>query len=85
MAIISTYPIDVSVNLTDKLIGTDVEDANKTKNYTVESLLKLVSLVAVTLPVYADNAAAVSAGLTVGKMYRNAGDGTSSSVVCVVY
>lgn len=85
MAIISTYPIDVSVNLTDKLIGTDVEDSNKTKNYTVESLLKLVSLVAVTLPVYADNAAAVSAGLTVGKMYRNAGDGTSSSVVCVVY
>lgn len=85
MAIISTYPIDVSVNLTDKLIGTDVEDSSKTKNYTVESLLKLVSLVAVTLPVYADNAAAVSAGLTVGKMYRNAGDGTSSSVVCVVY
>lgn len=85
MAIISTYPIDGSVNLTDKLIGTDVEDSNKTKNYTVESLLKLVSLVAVTLPVYADNAAAVSAGLTVGKMYRNAGDGTSSSVVCVVY
>lgn len=85
MAIISTYPIDGSVKLTDKLIGTDVEDANKTKNYTVESLLKLVSLVAVTLPVYADNAAAVSAGLTVGKMYRNAGDGTSSSVVCVVY
>jgi len=85
MAIISTYPIDGSVKLTDKLIGTDVEDANKTKNYTVESLLELVSLVAVTLPVYADNAAAVSAGLTVGKMYRNAGDGTSSSVVCVVY
>ena len=85
MAIISTYPIDGSVNLTDKLIGTDVEDSSKTKNYTVESLLKLVSLVAVTLPVYADNAAAVSAGLTVGKMYRNAGDGTSSSVVCVVY
>ena len=85
MALISTYPIDASVNLTDKLIGTDVEDANKTKNYTVESLLELVSLVAVTLPVYADNAAAVSAGLTVGKMYRNAGDGTSSSVVCVVY
>ena len=85
MAIISTYPIDVSVNLTDKLIGTDVEDSSKTKNYTVESLLKLVSLVAVTLPVYADNAAAVSAGLTVGKMYRNAGNGTSSSVVCVVY
>jgi hypothetical protein len=85
MAIISTYPISGQVNLTDILIGSDEQDANKTKNYTVESLLELVSLVAVTLPVYADNAAAVSAGLTVGKMYRNAGDGTSSSVVCVVY
>jgi hypothetical protein len=85
MAIISTYPISGQVNLTDILIGSDEQDANKTKNYTVESLLELVSLVAVTLPVYADNAAAVSAGLAVGRMYRNAGDGTSSSVVCVVY
>ena len=41
MAIISTYPIDVSVNLTDKLIGTDVEDSSKTKNFTVESILAL--------------------------------------------
>ena len=41
MAIISTYPIDASVNLTDKLIGTDVEDASKTKNYTIESILAL--------------------------------------------
>lgn len=41
MAIISTYPIDGSVNLTDKLIGTDVEDANKTKNYTISSILAL--------------------------------------------
>ena len=41
MAIISTYPIDASVNLTDKLIGTDVEDASKTKNYTISSILAL--------------------------------------------
>lgn len=41
MAIISTYPIDASVNLTDKLIGTDVEDSSKTKNFTVESILAL--------------------------------------------
>ena len=26
-----------------------------------------------------------AAGLAVGRLYRNAGDGTSSSVVCVVY
>ena len=82
MAIISTYPIDTSVNLTDKLIGTDVEDSSKTKNYTVESILQLLSN---NLAVYADNASAVSGGLAVGQLYRNAGNGTTSSVVCVVY
>ncbi len=85
MAIISTYPIDGSVNLTDKLIGTDVEDASKTKNYTVDSILALLAQSSVTLPIYADNAAALAGGLTAGRLYRNAGDGTSSSVVCVVY
>lgn len=85
MAIISTYPIDASVNLTDKLIGTDVEDSSKTKNYTVDSVLALLAQVSVTLPTYADNAAALAGGLTAGRLYRNAGDGTSSSVVCVVY
>lgn len=41
MAIISTYPIDGSVSLTDKLIGTDVGDSNATKNYTISSILAL--------------------------------------------
>jgi len=41
MAIISSYPIDGSVSLTDKLIGTDVEDSNATKNYTISSILAL--------------------------------------------
>ena len=82
MAIISTYPIDASVNLTDKLIGTDVQDSSKTKNYTVESILQLLSN---NLAVYADNSSAVSGGLAVGQLYRNAGNGTTSSVVCVVY
>ena len=43
MAIISTYPIDATVTLADKLIGTDAEDSSKTKNYTVGSILNLVS------------------------------------------
>ena len=82
MAIISTYPIDASVNLTDKLIGTDLEDSSKTKNYTVGSILQLLST---NLPIYADNASAITGGLTVNQLYRNAGNGTTSSVVCVVY
>ena len=84
MAIISTYPIDASVNLVDKLIGTDVEDSSKTKNYTVDSILQLLAFVSVTLPVYADNTAA-AAVLSAGQLYRNAGVAGSSSVVCVVY
>jgi hypothetical protein len=43
MAIISTYPIDASVSFSDKLIGTDAEDSSKTKNYTIGSILSLVS------------------------------------------
>jgi hypothetical protein len=85
MAIISTYPISGQVNLTDILIGSDEQDANKTKNYTVDSILALLAQSTVTLPIHATNAAAKSAGLATGRMYRNAGDGTSSSVVCVVY
>jgi len=85
MAIISTYPIDGQVNLTDIVIGSDEQDAYKTKNYTVESLLQMLSVVSVNLPVFADNAAALAGFLQVGQLYRKAGDGTSSSVVCVVY
>lgn len=86
MAIISTYPIDASVSLDDKLLGTDLEDSSKTKNYTVGSVLQLLSTVAtVTLTAYADNTAAIAGGLTAGKLYRNAGVAGSSSVVCVVY
>ena len=43
MAIISTYPIDATVTLADKLIGTDAEDSSRTKNYTIGSILNLVS------------------------------------------
>ena len=43
MSIISTYPIDATVTLADKLIGTDAEDSSITKNYTVGSILNLVS------------------------------------------
>ena len=49
MAIISTYPIDATVTLADKLIGTDAEDSSKTKNYTVGSILSLASPSATTV------------------------------------
>tara|TARA_R100000655_G_scaffold109952_1_gene166620 strand:+ start:8014 stop:9549 length:1536 start_codon:yes stop_codon:yes gene_type:complete len=45
MARISTYPIDATPNLDDKVIGTDVNDSNITKNYTIESILDLYQAV----------------------------------------
>ncbi len=84
MAIISTYPISGQVNPTDILIGTDLEDASKTKNYTVESILQLLSAVSLILPVYADNTSA-AAVLSVGQPYRTPASAGAASVVCVVY
>ncbi len=42
MGKISTYPIDTNVSLSDKLIGTDNENNNETKNFTVGSLASLI-------------------------------------------
>lgn len=39
MARISTYPIDSNVSGGDMLIGTDVDNANATKNFTVSNLI----------------------------------------------
>jgi hypothetical protein len=85
MAIISTYPIDASVSLEDKLIGTDTEDLDKTMNYTVDSILQLLASASLTIPTFATNAAALAGGLTAGRLYKNAGDGTSSSLLAIVY
>jgi hypothetical protein len=70
MANISSYPIDGSVSYNDKIIGTDAEDSNKTKNYTIGSIL---SMPLPSVPVYANNTAAKAAGLAVGKIYRITG------------
>lgn len=42
MSRISTYPIDSVVNVDDLLIGTDSEDSNITKNYSIESIVDLM-------------------------------------------
>lgn len=44
MAKISTYPADSTPNLNDYLIGTDVDDANNTKTYTIGSIIGLANL-----------------------------------------
>ena len=85
MGKISTYST-ATPTLTDKVIGTDTNSNNETNNFTVGSILQLLSTVGtVTLTAYADNNAAIAGGLISGQLYRNAGAAGSSSVVCVVY
>jgi hypothetical protein len=70
MSTISSYPNDGNVTYSDKLIGTDANDSNKTKNFTVGDIL---ALPIPTVPVHANNVAAKAAGLAVGKIYRITG------------
>lgn len=70
MAKISTYPISANPTLSDKLIGTDPNDLNLTKNYTIAEILSLPLPV---VPVYANNAAALAGGLVAGNVYRITG------------
>lgn len=70
MATISSYATDGSVSYNDKLIGTDAEDSNKTKNFTIGDILALPLQ---SVPVYANNAAAIAGGLVVGNVYRITG------------
>ena len=70
MSTINSYATDNSVSYNDKLIGTDAEDSNKTKNFTVGSIL---AMPLPSVPVYADNSAALAGGLVVGNVYRITG------------
>lgn len=70
MATINSYTTDAAVSYADKLIGTDAEDSNKTKNFTIGSIL---SMPLPSVPVFANNAAAIAGGLVVGRVYRITG------------
>jgi hypothetical protein len=70
MSNINSYATDNNVTYADKLIGTDAEDQNKTKNFTVGDIL---ALPLPSVPVYANNAAALAAGLVAGNVYRITG------------
>jgi len=72
MGTINSYATDNNVTYNDKLIGTDAEDQNKTKNFTVGDIL---ALPLPNVPVYANNAAAIAGGLVVGRVYRITGTG----------
>ena len=77
MGNINSYATDNSVSYNDKLIGTDAEDSNKTKNFTIGSIL---SMPLPSVPVYANNAAALAGGLVAGNIYRITGTDTAGVV-----
>lgn len=70
MGKISTYNTDVNVTIADKLIGSDAENSNETKNFLIGDIL---SLPFPNVPVYANNAAALLGGLVIGNIYRITG------------
>jgi len=69
MAKISSYPGISVPDLDDILIGTDISSNNATKNF---KLSDVISLIGSTLLTFANNAAALSGGLTVGDLYKTA-------------
>ncbi len=77
MAIITTYPLAEPRN-EDYLVGSKISNTgtqiNPTKNFTVESVVKVVFS---SLPKYDDNAAAVAAGLGTGQIYQTTGLGAA--------
>ena len=85
MGQISTYGNASTPTIDDKVIGTDIENENVTKNFEISQILSLLNKAVVVLPIYTDNTSALAGGLVAGNLYRTAGVAGSSSVVCVVY
>jgi hypothetical protein len=71
MGKISTYAVDSTPSLSDKLIGTEVGNLNATKNYTIGQILSLLSEAILTLPIYETNDEALFGGLTEGQLFRD--------------
>mgnify|MGYP003132375912 CR=1 FL=1 len=81
MAKISSYVQITTPALGDMLVGTDVNDSNITKNFTLQKTLGLIgggtAGAVIVLPAYADEAAALAAGLATGQLYQTSGAGAA--------
>jgi len=71
MGKISSYANNSTPNLSDKLISTDVDNLNATKNFTIGQILSLLSEATLTLPIYETNDLALLGGLTEGQLFRD--------------
>jgi len=43
MARITTYALDTTISSLDKLVGTDADDSNLTKNYQINTLISFIA------------------------------------------
>ena len=59
MARISTYALDTIISNSDKLVGTDAENSENTKNYKIQDLIAFIAK-NMPLPAFDDDAAAGS-------------------------
>ena len=83
MANISLYNSDTTIDLNDKVIGTDGTtgvDQGKTKNFTISSLTNFIKAETLKHPFVitglieaTDDADAASNGVSVGGVYKNSG------------
>jgi hypothetical protein len=78
MARISTYELDNSISNNDKLVGTDAEDSNITKNFAVSDLVTFFTG-NTNLPAFDDDADAGSgpSAIPSGRLYKTTGNGAS--------
>jgi hypothetical protein len=85
MARISTYTLDTTISNSDKLVGTDAENSENTKNYKVQDL---IAFTAKNMPLPAfDNDAAAGTGVSAiatGTLYKTTGNDLSLPVAGVV-
>jgi hypothetical protein len=72
MTKISLYPTLSNPTEDDILIGTDVNNSDETKNFSISSIITLALTMPnlIDIPSYEDNADAITGGLVNGDVYR---------------
>jgi len=76
MARITTYALDTTISSLDKLVGTDADDSNLTKNYQINTLISFIAA-NLNLQAFDDDAAAGVGAIASGALYKTTGDGSA--------
>lgn len=76
MARITTYALDATISNLDKLVGTDADDSNITKNYQINTLISFIAK-NLNLQAFDDDAAAGVGAIASGALYKTTGNGAA--------